>query len=45
MISITSPNYMVPLFVDPRGNLILAGGVLWMGIGIFVMRKMINFKI
>lgn len=45
MISITSPKYMVPLFTDPRGNLILAGGVMWMGIGIFVMRRMINFKI
>jgi Flp pilus assembly protein TadB len=26
------------------GNLMLAGCVVWMGIGIFVMRKMINFK-
>jgi len=45
MISITSPAYMVPLFVDPRGNLLLMGGVMWMAIGIFVMRKMINFRI
>jgi tight adherence protein B len=45
MISITSPSYMVPLFTDPRGNLLLAGGAMWMGIGIFVMRRMINFRI
>jgi tight adherence protein B len=45
MISITSPSYMVPLFQDPRGNLLLAGGAIWMATGIFVMRRMINFKI
>jgi tight adherence protein B len=45
LISFTSPQYMVPLFTDPRGNLMLMGGAFWMGIGIFVMRRMINFKI
>lgn len=44
MISVTSPKYMAPLFTDPRGHLILMGAVLWMSLGIFVMRKMINFK-
>ena len=39
-----SPAYIGGLFTDPRGQLMLAGGVLWMGIGIFVMRKMIDFK-
>ena len=28
---------------DPRGNMMLGGGLLWMCIGIFVMKKMINF--
>lgn len=45
MISITSPHYMAPLFTDPRGQLLLLGGALWMGTGIFVMRRMINFRI
>lgn len=45
MISITSPAYMLPLFQDPRGNILLAGGAMWMATGIFVMRRMINFKI
>ncbi len=44
MISVTSPKYMAPLFTDPRGHLILMGAVMWMSLGIFVMRKMINFK-
>lgn len=44
LISVTSPSYMQPMFTDPRGHLMLLGGVLWMSMGIFVMRKMINFK-
>ena len=45
MISLMAPDYMAPLFVDPRGHLILAGGVFLMGLGIWVMRRMISFKV
>jgi tight adherence protein B len=44
LISVTSPAYMKPLFTDPRGHLMLLAAVIWMSMGIFVMRKMINFK-
>jgi tight adherence protein B len=44
MVSIMSPAYMDPLFNTPIGQLMLMGGALWMGIGIVVMRGMINFK-
>lgn len=44
MISVTSPKYMAPLFTDPRGHLLLMIALFWMSLGIFVMRKMINFK-
>lgn len=44
LICITSPAYMVPMFTDPRGQIMLMGGALWMATGIFVMRRMINFK-
>lgn len=44
LISITAPDYMRPLFTDPRGHLMLMGGAFWMTIGILSMRKMINFK-
>jgi len=44
MISFTSPAYMSIMYTDPRGNMMLGGGLIWMCIGIFVMRKMINFK-
>lgn len=44
LICITSPTYMVPMFTDPRGHIMLGGGVMWMLTGIFVMRRMIKFK-
>jgi tight adherence protein B len=44
LISITSPLYMVPMFTDARGQLMLLASGVWMAIGIFVMRRMINFK-
>lgn len=44
LISVTSPDYMKPMFSDPRGHLMLMAGAFWMTMGILVMRKMINFK-
>lgn len=44
MVSVISPEYMMPMFTTSIGQLMLLGGVLWMAIGIFVMRTMINFK-
>jgi tight adherence protein B len=40
---LTSPNYIKLLFTDSIGHLILVCSVLWMGMGILMMRKMINF--
>ncbi len=45
LVSITSPDYIKPLFSDPRGHLILLASGVWMSIGVLVMRKMINFDI
>jgi tight adherence protein B len=44
IVYVTTPAYISLLFTERTGNLILAGCALWMGAGIFVMRKMINFK-
>jgi len=44
LIQLMTPSYMAPMFNDPRGHLMLLGGGAWMAIGIFVMRRMINFK-
>jgi tight adherence protein B len=35
---------MSQMFTDPRGHMLLLGGAIWMALGIFVMRRMINFK-
>ena len=45
LISLMSPSYIIPLFTDQRGQLMLMGGGFWMATGVFVMRRMINFKI
>jgi tight adherence protein B len=40
----TTPSYIMLLFTERMGNLMLLGCGIWMGLGIFVMRQMINFK-
>ena len=44
LITVTTPSYMKLMFTDHRGQLMLLGGAIWMALGIFVMRRMINFK-
>lgn len=41
----TTPGYISLLFTERVGNLMLAACLFWMGTGIMVMRKMINFKL
>ena len=43
-IFLMSPDYLGVLFETSIGRVIIAGGLLWMSIGVFVMRKMIDFK-
>jgi tight adherence protein B len=43
LVYLTSPNYIELLWTTPLGRLMLAGCVVWMAIGVFVMKKMINF--
>lgn len=45
LVYLSSPNYMLPLFTTSVGNLILGVAGVWMSIGIFVMRKMMNFEV
>jgi tight adherence protein B len=44
IVYLTTPDYIKLLFTEHMGNLMLLGCAVWMGIGIAVMRKMINFK-
>ena len=43
MVYIMTPDYISLLWTHPTGRIMLAGCVLWMSSGIFVMKKMINF--
>ena len=43
MVYITSPNYISLLWTEPLGRVMLAVSVVWMSMGILVMKKMINF--
>ena len=45
LVYLSSPNYMMPLFTTSVGHLILGCAGVWMSIGIFVMRKMMNFDV
>lgn len=45
LVYLSSPNYIMPLFVTSTGNLILGCSGVWMSIGILVMRKMMNFDV
>jgi tight adherence protein B len=44
LLSFVNPKYLMPMFTDPRGHMMLAAGAVIMTMGILVMRKMINFK-
>jgi tight adherence protein B len=43
LVYITSPQYIALLWTEKLGNLLLLGSAIWMSLGVFVMRKMINF--
>jgi tight adherence protein B len=44
-LTFISPDYIEPLFTTSTGHIILACIGVWMGIGILVMRQMVNFEI
>lgn len=43
LVYLTSPDYIALLFTHTTGNLILIGSLIWMGVGIMIMKQMINF--
>jgi tight adherence protein B len=45
LVYLSSPNYIMPLFTTSTGHLILGISGVWMSIGVFVMRKMMNFEV
>jgi tight adherence protein B len=45
LIMIINPNYMHAFFVDQRLIIVGCGGLTWMGIGVFIMAKMVDFEV
>ncbi len=45
LVYLSSPTYIMPLFTTSTGHLILLISGIWMSMGIFVMKKMMNFDI
>ena len=45
LISFISPKYMASFFSDQRLMIAGIGGMIWMSIGAYIMRQMINFEI
>ena len=45
LVYLSSPTYIMPLFTTSTGHLILVISGIWMSMGIFVMKKMMNFEI
>jgi tight adherence protein B len=44
LVYVTTPSYMAPMFTTEIGNALLIGCVLWMALGTFIMKQMINMK-
>jgi len=44
LVMIAAPAYMLLLFTDIRGQVMLLGCAVWMACGIFTMKRMISFK-
>ena len=45
LVWMINPDYMGNFFTDQRLIVAGLGGLLWMGIGVFIMAKMVNFEI
>jgi tight adherence protein B len=43
LVYLSTPDYISLLWTHPTGQLMLVGCAIWMSLGIFVMKRMINF--
>ena len=44
LLYLVNPEYLTPLFTADLGKIMIAGGLVWMSLGIFIMKQMINFE-
>jgi tight adherence protein B len=45
LIYYVNPQYLANFFVDQRLIIAGLGGLVWMGLGVFIMAKMVNFEV
>jgi tight adherence protein B len=45
LLYLVSPEYIIPLFTDNLGQILIACGLAWMSCGVFIMKQMINFEV
>jgi tight adherence protein B len=45
LVTWSNPTYLADFFIDQRLMIAGLGGLLWMGIGVFIMAKMVKFEI
>ena len=45
LVWMVNPKYIGGFFIDPRLMIAGVGGMVWMGIGGFIMAKMVNFEV
>ncbi|MAU40292.1 MAG: pilus assembly protein TadB [Kordiimonas sp.] len=45
LIYMMNSEYASVLLTDPRGQIAMIGAMIWMGIGMFIISKMINFEL
>ena len=45
LVWLTSPEYISLLWTTSTGRMMMAAGAFWMSIGVFIMKKMINFDL
>lgn len=45
LIMMMNPDYGAVLYTDPRAQMVAVGAMIWMGIGMLMIKKMISFEI
>lgn len=43
LVYVTSPAYISLLWTRPTGEVVLLASAIWMAVGVFIMKKMVNF--
>ncbi|WCL55051.1 type II secretion system F family protein [Gimibacter soli] len=45
LLMTVNAGYAMELFINPKGTIALIAGLVWMGVGVFIMARMVNFEV